>query len=42
MTSRVLLMAYALVGLANVITELASSTTMVHVTKALLMPLLAI
>ena len=42
MTSRVLLVAYALVGAVNVVAELAASTTLVHVTKPLLMPLLAI
>lgn len=42
MTSRVLLVGYALVGLLNVIAELTSSTSMSHVTKPLLMPLLAL
>jgi uncharacterized membrane protein YhhN len=40
MTSRVVLYAYAVVGLANVAAELAGATTAIHLTKVLLMPLL--
>lgn len=42
MTSRVVLVVYALVGVVNVIAELTSSTSIAHVTKPLLMPLLAL
>jgi uncharacterized membrane protein YhhN len=42
MTSRVLLVAYAIVGVANVVAELTSTIAVVHVTKPLLMPLLAL
>ena len=41
MTSRVLLAAYAVVGLVNVVAELAASGPLVTITKPLLMPLLA-
>jgi uncharacterized membrane protein YhhN len=42
MTSRVLLVLYAAIGVVNVIAELMSNTSVAHATKPMLMPLLAL